>query len=101
VVAREELINQRLGWLLTAQGVIGAGCAWLMQWIAEIATEIAVGVYAAVFDRRSPRDHYRHHAFQVGISAGTTIAGLSVAVSMPLVCRLAWKIVDEKLRGAL
>lgn len=132
----EELINQRLGWLLTAQGVIGAGYAWLMHRIAEIATEVAkapsaeirsalsayrerlielsgalwgigvvmaafvfVGVLAAVFAQRSLREHYRHHPFQLGISAGTTIAGQAVAVSVPLVCMLAWKVVDEKLRG--
>jgi hypothetical protein len=37
----DGLVNQRLTWLLTSQGVIGAGYAWLRHRIAEITVELA------------------------------------------------------------
>lgn len=37
----EELIKQRLGWLLSAHAVVGAGYGWLRHRIAETAVDIA------------------------------------------------------------
>src|SRR6185312_17423895 len=36
----DRLINQRLTWLLTSHGVIGAGYAWLKHRISEIHVEV-------------------------------------------------------------
>jgi tellurite resistance protein TehA-like permease len=65
-----------------------------------VSAFVFVGVLAAVLAQRNLREQYRNHPFQLGISAGTTIAGQAVAVSVPLICMLAWKIIDAKLRGA-
>lgn len=43
---------------------------------------------------------HRRSGFGSAYAAGTTIAGQAVAVAVPLICMLAWKIIDAKLRGS-
>ena len=41
----DRLINQRLTWLLTSHGVIGAGYAWVKHRISEITVDLAKPIY--------------------------------------------------------
>jgi hypothetical protein len=50
----DDLISQRLSWLLNAHAIVGAGYAWLRHRMAEVATEIA-----AQSDARLPLLAYR------------------------------------------
>jgi hypothetical protein len=131
----EDLIRDRITWLLTSHGVIGAGYAWLKHRSAELVVEVAragkddalrasleayrvriddlslglwwigivvsifvlFGVGAAVAAQYQLRKQYDGADFKLGVSSVTTWLGQAVALALPALCLVGWKIARDVL----
>jgi hypothetical protein len=72
----DQLIHQRLSWLLTSHGVIGAGYAWLKHRIAEVGVELATIKCDPVL--LEAQEAYRDQL--IGLSEALVLIGLTISV---------------------
>lgn len=131
----EDLIRDRITWLLTSHGVVGAGYAWLKHRSAELLVEVAksskdadlkasllayqtriqdlslglwwigivvsifilVGVTAAVAAQSQLKQQYKEAGFELEVSSFTTWLGHAVALALPALCMIGWKLARDAL----